>query len=279
MTGSELNIRTHAHTHMNLLCIGDIFGKPGREALKAGLPRLIEQHGVDFVVVNWENAAGGRGVTPEVADDLLALPVDVFTSGNHIWQHAVFAPYLTRERILRPHNAPANRPGRGCGIFRARNGMSVAVINLQGRVHMYEGEQSANPFPMAAELVEQAQRDAAIILVEIHAEVTSEKRALGWFLDGRASLVYGTHTHVQTADEEILPQGTAYITDLGMTGPHRSVIGIRPEDAIRRFLTDGKEKSWKPATEGVRIEGVLVTVDAHTGRARQIARVQQCIDT
>lgn len=260
---------------MNILCIGDIFGKPGREALKAALPRLIERTAADFVVVNWENAAGGRGVTPKVAEELLPLPVDVFTSGNHIWQHKEFAPYLSHERILRPHNAPVGRPGRGHGVFRARNAVPVAMINLQGRVHMYEGDQSANPFPLAAELVEQAQRDAAVILVELHAEVTSEKRALGWFLDGRASCVYGTHTHVQTADEQILPQGTAYITDLGMTGPHHSVIGIRPEDAIRRFLTDGKEKSWKPATDGVRIEGIVVTVDEQTGRARQIARVQQ----
>lgn len=260
---------------MNILCIGDIFGKPGREALKRVLPQLIADRAIDFVTVNWENAAGGRGVTPNVADELLLLPVDVFTAGNHIWQHAALAPYLARDRVLRPHNAPAGRPGKGYSILPSRTGaQKVAVINLQGRAFMYEEALLANPFHMAEALVEEVRRITPIIIVELHAEVTSEKRAMGWWLDGKVSVVAGTHTHVQTADACVLPRGTAYITDLGMTGPHDSVVGMRSEDALRRFLTDGKERSWQPATEGVRLEGVFVEVDDHSGHARRIERLQ-----
>ncbi|MBI4366219.1 MAG: YmdB family metallophosphoesterase [Deltaproteobacteria bacterium] len=264
---------------MNILCIGDIFGKPGREALAARLASLIERYAVDFTIVNWENAAGGRGVTPDVARDLLALPVDVFTSGNHIWQHAALAPLLADPRVLRPHNAPAGRPGKGVGMYAARNGTSVGVINMQGRAHMYEEKLLANPFLMVEPLLEQMRRDTRIICIDLHAEVTSEKRAMGWWVDGKASCLFGTHTHVQTADEQILPRGTAYITDLGMTGPHASVLGARAEDAIKRFLSDGREKSWKPATGGVRIEGIVVEIDPDSGRSRRIERFQEPFDS
>ncbi|MBI2346478.1 MAG: YmdB family metallophosphoesterase [Deltaproteobacteria bacterium] len=259
---------------MNILCVADIFGRPGRQAAKAWLPGLIREHAVEFTIVNWENAAGGRGVTPEVADELFELPAEVFTSGNHIWQHQSLGPYLDRPRVLRPHNAPVGRPGRGFGIYRTRSGIPVGVMNLQGRTFMYEEKLLANPFPLAKAKVEEMRATTPIILLDFHAEVTSEKRAMGWWLDGLASAVVGTHTHIQTADEEILPGGTAYITDLGMTGPHASVLGMRAQDAIKRFLTNGAERRWKPAEDGVRLEGLLITVDNSTGRAQAVRRIK-----
>lgn len=260
---------------MKILCVGDIFGKPGRNALKALLPGLVAEHRADFVIVNIENTAGGRGLTCKLYDELAALPIDVMTSGNHIWQQPEINQYLrSKPNLLRPHNAPADRAGRGCGVFTARNGTLVGVLNLQGRGHMHESEVHTNPFHLADKMVAELRSSTPIIIVDLHAEVTSEKKSMGWYLDGRVSCVYGTHTHVQTADEQILPKGTAYLTDIGMTGPHLSVIGVRPQDGIKRFLTDGKEKDWEVADSGVALNGLVLDVDEKTGLSRSIQRLQ-----
>lgn len=260
---------------MKILCIGDIFGKPGRTILKSRLPGLREELGADFVVVNVENTAGGRGISSKLYDELSQLPIDVMTSGNHIWEQRDINTYLDEKKnLLRPHNAPADRPGRGAGVFAAKNGSLVAVISLQGRAYMHEGELHANPFKVADQLVSDLRVSTPIIIVDLHAETSAEKRSMGWFLDGRASLVYGSHTHVQTADEQIQPKGTAYLTDIGMTGPHQSVIGIRPQDGIKRFLSDGKEKDWEVAGGPATLNGLILEVDETTGRALSIKRLQ-----
>lgn len=260
---------------MKILCIGDIFGRPGRAILKAKLPALRTEWNADFVIVNVENAAGGRGLSPKLYDEFAQLPIDVMTSGNHIWEQRDINSYLAdKKNLLRPHNAPADRPGKGIGVFTAKNGCLVGVINLQGRAHMHEGELHSNPFKAADQLVNDMRVSTPIIVVDFHAEATAEKRALGWFLDGRVSLVYGTHTHVQTADEQVQPKGTAYLTDIGMTGPHHSVIGIRPQDGIKRFWTDGQEKNWDVAEGGVTLNGLVLEVDDKTGRALSIRRLQ-----
>ncbi|MBI4236818.1 MAG: TIGR00282 family metallophosphoesterase [Deltaproteobacteria bacterium] len=261
---------------MNILCIGDIFAKTGRQLLAAVLPTLIEQYRADFVIVNAENAAGGRGVTRKVAEELLPLPVDVFTSGNHIWQHTdEIAPYLATGKFLRPHNAPAGRPGRGVGVYSARNDIKVGVVNLQGRVFMHEEKETRSPFVVGRAVVEELRKQTPIIIVDLHAEITAEKQAVARYLDGEVSCVYGTHTHVQTADERILPGGTAAITDIGMTGPYDSVIGMRVEDALRRFLSDGQDKKWQAAVGPAVLHGICVTVDPQTGRATQIERIRK----
>lgn len=257
---------------MNILCIGDIFARPGREILRARLPHLIDEHHADFVIVNVENSAGGRGITPKLADELAQLPIDVMTSGNHIWQHDAIVGHLRAGKILRPANAPVDRAGSGVATVCARNGAMVGVVNLQGRINMYEGDKHANPFRTADLLIPELRKKTPIIIVDLHAEVTAEKKAFGYYVDGRVTCVYGTHTHVQTADEQILPHGTAYITDLGMTGPHASVIGVRPEDAIKRFLSDGEEKHWKPADSGVQLQGIVLAVDTASGQANTIQR-------
>lgn len=260
---------------MNILCVGDIFAKPGRTVLRQLLPRAIADCQADFVIVNGENAAGGRGMTPAIIQEFADLPVDVFTSGNHIWQHReAIAAHLKNHAVLRPHNAPTDWPGCGVALKPARNGQLVGVVNLQGRVHMYEGEKHANPFDVARAVVAELRKSTPVIVVDFHAEITAEKCALGYWLDGMVSCLYGTHTHVQTADEQILPKGTAYITDIGMTGARRSVIGARPEDAIRRFLTNGEEKQWKPAEGDPMLHGICVTVDPTHGRAERIVRIQ-----
>lgn len=260
---------------MKILCIGDIFGRPGRTILKSRLPALREECGADFVIVNIENAAGGRGISPKIYDELSQLPIDAMTSGNHIWQQPEINTYLAEKKnLLRPHNAPTERAGKGTGVFTAKNGCLVGVINLQGRGHMHEGELHANPFKMADQLVSDLRVSTPVIIVDLHAEVTAEKRSMGWFLDGRVSLVYGSHTHVQTADEQILPQGTAYLTDIGMTGPHQSVIGIRPQDGIKRFLSDGQEKNWEVANGPATLNGLILELEEHSGRALSIRRLQ-----
>jgi metallophosphoesterase (TIGR00282 family) len=260
---------------MNILCIGDIFGKPGRAILKSRLSALREELDADFVIVNVENAAGGRGISPKIYDELSQLPIDAMTSGNHIWQQPDINVYLAEKKnLLRPHNAPADRPGKGVGVFTAKNGRLVGVINLQGRAHMHDGERHANPFKMADQVVNDLRVSTLIIIVDLHAETTAEKRSMGWFLDGRVSLLYGSHTHVQTADEQIQPKGTAYLTDIGMTGPHQSVIGIRPQDGIKRFWTDGQEKNWVVADGPATLNGLVLEVDELTGSALSIRRLQ-----
>jgi metallophosphoesterase (TIGR00282 family) len=259
---------------MRALCLGDVFGKPGRLVLAHALPRLRERLRVDFVVANAENAAAGVGLTPETARELLALPIDVLTSGNHVWKYREVLPLLDREpRVLRPANYPAGAPGRGHGLFRAADGTAVGVVNLAGRVFM---EPIDSPFERARAVVDELARDARVILVDMHAEATSEKRALGFFLDGRASAVFGTHTHVPTADEEILPGGTAYISDLGMTGPYASVIGMRKEEVLQRFLT-GRPAAYACASDDVRICGALFDI-GEDGRARGVERVCERTD-
>jgi 2',3'-cyclic-nucleotide 2'-phosphodiesterase len=259
---------------MKILCVGDIFAKTGRQALAQLLPQLIAAHGIDCVIVNGENSAGGRGITESTGEEMLQLPIDVMTSGNHIWQHKNVHPLLESGRILRPHNAPEGRPGSGVKVVTTKNGVKVGVINLQGKVHMYESDKYPSPFHVVRDLVAAMQQQTSLIIVDLHAEITAEKRAFGHFLDGGVTCVYGTHTHIQTADEEILPKGTAYITDIGMTGPQLSVIGVRPQDAIRRFQTEGAEKHWKPATENVQLQGIIVTADPESGRATHIERLR-----
>jgi metallophosphoesterase (TIGR00282 family) len=260
---------------MKILVIGDIFGRPGRNAVKELLPGLVREQGIDFVIANGENAAGGRGITPRIAEELFESPIDVMTAGNHIWEHSDIHPYLDSHPILRPHNVSDALPGSGWGIFTSRGGVRVAVISLQGMIYMNsKGESATNPFLAMDALLPQIEDRAEVSIVDFHAEATSEKRALAWYVDGRITAFLGTHTHVQTADEEILPGGTAYISDIGMTGPHASVIGLAKEVAIHRFIT-GVAKGFKVAEEGVRLEAVVLDVDEKNGKARSIERLQK----
>jgi 2',3'-cyclic-nucleotide 2'-phosphodiesterase len=255
---------------MNILFIGDIVGRPGRELVRRGLPALVEHHQIDFVVANAENAAAGFGVTREIGDDLLEWGVDVMTSGNHIWDKKEVIDYIGAEsRLLRPANYPAGVPGRGAYVARAMNGKSVAVINAMGRVFMLNID---DPFAVVLREIETVRDRARVILVDFHAEATSEKVAMGWHLDGKVTAVVGTHTHVQTADERLLPKGTAYITDVGMTGPHDSIIGMDREGSLARFL-NAMPSRFEPATENPRLNGVVIQADPETGRATGITRV------
>jgi metallophosphoesterase (TIGR00282 family) len=251
---------------VRLLFVADVFGSPGRRAVEQHLPRLRTELGVDFCVVNGENAAAGRGITAKIADRLLASGVDVVTLGNWVWGQQGFAPYLSgTDRVLRPANLSPHTPGRGLAVHDG-----VAVVNLLGTFSLNPFE---NAFVAAERLVEEARRETPVILVDFHAEATSEKVALARHLDGRVTAVLGTHTHVQTNDARVLPGGTAAVTDAGMTGPHDSVIGSVPDGAIRRFVT-GMPVRLEPATGDVRIEGALVDCDAD-GRATdcQLVRV------
>jgi hypothetical protein len=253
-----------------LLFIGDIVGRPGRELLRRGLSALRAHHRIDLVIANVENAAAGFGVTPDIADDFLEFGVDVMTGGNHTWDKKEILPYFADQpRLLRPGNMPAGTPGKGRFVARASNGVPVAVINLMGRVFMTAID---DPFRLAAEEIAAAKQEAAIVFVDFHAEATSEKVAMGWHLDGRATAVVGTHTHVQTADERVLPKGTAYITDVGMTGPHDGVIGVERNAIVQRFLTALPQR-FETATENPRLHGVIITADETTGRATSIERL------
>ncbi|MBN1404961.1 MAG: TIGR00282 family metallophosphoesterase [Candidatus Omnitrophica bacterium] len=256
---------------MNVLLIGDITGSPGREIVRRLLPRIKKTESIDFVIANAENVAGGSGITPGTADELFDSGVDVLTSGDHIWkQKEVLDIIETETRILRPANYPKSAPGAGCGVFTAANAVSVGVINLLGRVFMQPVD---CPFRAATECVEKIKEKTKIIFVDMHAEATSEKVALGWYLDGKVSCVFGTHTHVQTADEKILPRQSAYITDLGMTGPFDSVIGRKKEQVLERFLTQMPVR-FQVAEGDVRLNGAIVSVDDKTGTATSIRRVQ-----
>jgi metallophosphoesterase (TIGR00282 family) len=257
---------------MRILCIGDIVGKPGRQALRKLLPALIERHAIDLVIANAENASGGMGLTPEMATQILSLPVDLLTGGNHLWKFKSLLPMLDREpRILRPLNYPEGTPGRGYEIVETSSKIPVGVISVMGRAFM---DPVLCPFEAARRAADELRKRTPVILVEIHAEATSEKRALGWFLDGRVSAVYGTHTHVATADNEILPKGTAYITDIGMTGPHGSVIGMRTEDMIQRFVSM-RPAPFNVAKNDPRLCGVLFDIDAENGKALAVQRLQE----
>ena len=255
---------------MKILMVGDIFGEPGRRALQTLLPRLKREHQINFTVVNVENAAGGFGVTPEIATQILEQGADVMTSGNHIWDKKEIVEYIGRENLLlRPANFPEGTPGTG--FITAKAGPhKVAVINLMGRVFMQPND---CPFRKADELVRDLRREAAVIVVDFHCEATSESVAMGWYLDGRVSAVVGTHRHVQTADERVLPGGTAYITDLGMTGPIEGVIGVDKDAILRRFLTQMPVR-MEPAKGPAALHGVVITVDPDTGRASDILRLR-----
>ena len=236
------------------------------------LPSLRRELAVDFVIANGENAAGGIGINPEKAEELFTLGVDVITTGNHVWKKREVLPYLERQpRLLRPANYPPGAPGRGSGIFEVGDAKRIAILNLEGRVFMKPLE---SPFKVAEECVSLLKEETSLIIVDFHAEATSEKMALGWFLDGEVSAVIGTHTHVQTSDERILPGGTAYITDAGMTGPINSVIGMKKEIAIRGFLSQLPNR-FEVAGGEVELQGVYLELDEGTGRALKIQRIKR----
>lgn len=257
---------------MKLLFIGDIVGEPGRAAV-AGLCRLLcERHKLDYVIANGENIAGGNGLTLQTARELFDAGVDVITSGDHVWDQKEFVADIAKEpRILRPANYPANAPGRGSIVWNRSGKPPIGVINLQGRTFMAALE---NPFTVADALVAQLRQQVRVIFVDIHAEATSEKTALGRYLDGRVSAVIGTHTHVQTADEQIFPGGTAFLSDAGFTGAQESILGREIEPIIRRFLTQMPQR-FKLAQDRVVLHGVVVEVDDATGRAKAITRLQE----
>ncbi len=260
---------------MKILFIGDIVGSPGRGAVKKLLPGLAKEHNLKFIIANAENAAGGSGITPAVAEELFASGVDVLTSGDHIWKkREVFELINQDARILRPLNFPLGAPGNGYGVFPAKGGLKVGVINVNGRVFM---EALECPFRTASAAVQDISKDTKVIIVDIHAEATSEKVALGWYLDGKVSAVLGTHTHIQTADERILPQGTAYLTDAGMTGPYDSVIGRRVEDVLERFLTSIPVR-FEVASDNVQLHGAVLDIDEKTGKAKSIIRIQEKVN-
>ncbi len=261
---------------LRVLMVGDAIGRPGREALKAVVPGYKESGKAHFVIANAENSAHGKGITRETAKQMLAAGVDVLTAGNHTWDNKdVFQLIGTEQRLLRPANFQNTPevPGRGYGIFEVPgfDGVKIAVINLIGRVLMNHAD---CPFRTADAILNEVSRETAIRFLDFHAEATSEKIALGWYLDGRISAICGTHTHVQTADEQVLPEGTAYLTDLGMTGGHRGVIGVKSPEVLHRFLT-GLPVRHEVATEDVIFCGALITVDIATGRALGIERIRE----
>jgi metallophosphoesterase (TIGR00282 family) len=257
-------------SELRLLFLGDIVGKPGRELIRKGLPSLIEHLEVDLVVANAENAAAGRGITREIGDHLMSWGVDVMTSGNHIWAQREAIDYIGAEaRLLRPANFPAGVPGNGSYLARTANGRPVGVINVMGRVFMQELD---NPFARVTEEIAALRQRTRVILVDFHAEATSEKMAMGWHLDGKVTAVVGTHTHVQTADEQILPGGTAYMTDVGMTGPHDGVIGVEKAAVIDRFLR-GMPVRMETASGLPRLNGILIAADETTGKATSVRRL------
>lgn len=256
---------------MKLLFIGDVYGRPGRRASADLIPRLRDEHAVDFCIVNGENAAGGFGITEKIARKFFAYGADVITTGNHVWDRKDTVEFINNaDRVLRPANFPAGVGGIGSGAFTAANGTTVGVVCLQGRTHLPSLD---CPFRCADRIVEDLRGSTPLILIDFHAEATSEKIAFGWHLDGKASAVIGTHTHVQTADERVLPGGTAYITDAGMTGPHDSVIGARKDAVIGRFLSQMPVR-FEPAEGDVKLCGALIDVDEDTGRSRSIERLR-----
>jgi hypothetical protein len=256
---------------VRILFVGDVVGKVGRRLLKEQLRRAQTESGADFTVVNVENAAGGFGVTSSVWDELRRLPIDVYTSGNHIWDKKDTLPLLDSEpRLLRPANYPAGNPGRGHCVVASKGGVPVGVVNLQGLTFMVPVE---SPFVVADRVLAEIGGQAKVIFVDMHGEATSEKQAIAWYLDGRVSGVVGTHTHVQTADERVLPKGTAALTDAGMTGPYEGIIGFKPEEVLERFLF-ATPRALEPATRGGALCGAVIDVDEATGRARSIARVR-----
>jgi len=253
---------------INVLFLGDIIGRPGRRALKKHLPALREKYSPSLIIANGENAAGGIGITKKVCQELLTQ-VHVLSSGNHIWDKKEAVAYLDEEpRLLRPANYPHQNPGKGTYIFKDSRGRKIGILNLQGRVFM---EPIDCPFRIADEELKNLKALTPIVIVDIHAEATSEKQAMGWYLDGRVSAVVGTHTHVPTADERILPLGTAFITDVGMVGGYNSVIGIRKDQSLKRFLL-ARPQRFEPGKEGIFFSAVSVEVNTESGKAISIQR-------
>ena len=267
---------------MRVLFVGDIVGSPGRQIVRDRLADIVSQRQIDLVIANGENAASGFGITPRLAEELLKTGIDVLTGGNHSWDRKEILEFMPHEpRLLRPANFPEGNPGAGLYLGTAKNGVKYAVLNLQGRVFMAATD---DPFRKADFELAKIPADVAFVLVDMHAETTSEKVAMGWYLDGRVSAVIGTHTHVATADEHVLPQGIAYITDVGMTGPHGGVIGMDREGIVRKFL-DGLPARFEVASADVQMNCVLVETDddgprnaAGRLRARAIERLRFCID-
>ncbi|MGH9591622.1 MAG: TIGR00282 family metallophosphoesterase, partial [Bryobacteraceae bacterium] len=252
---------------MRILFIGDIVGSPGREMVARHLAGIVAERAIDLVIANGENAASGFGITPRLAEELFAAGVEVITGGNHSWDRKEIYDFIPHEpRLLRPANFPPGNPGRGLYLGTARNGVRYAVLNLQGRVFLAPSD---CPFRTADRELEAVPADTKVIFVDFHGEATSEKQAMGWYLDGRVSVVIGTHTHVATADERVLPNGTAFLADAGMTGPHDSVIGMSKEAMVKRFL-DGLPAKFEVGAGDVRLNGAVIDVDESTGRARSI---------
>lgn len=260
---------------IKILFIGDIVGSPGRAAVKAIVPELRKKEGIDIVIANAENSAGGSGITPRTARDLFQSRCDVLTSGDHIWRRPEVIELLQGEaHVLRPANFPKETPGHGCVIFKTESGVKVGVICLLGKVFIDAMVES--PFRMIQDEIAALKKETKVIIIDLHAEATSEKVAFGWYLDGLVTGVFGTHTHIQTADERILPKGTAYITDVGMTGPYDSVIGRQKDKIIERFLT-GMPTRFELGTQAIELHAVLVEVDEDTGKALNIRRIREKI--
>ena len=258
------------------LLIGDVVGKPGRQALAAVLPGLLRDRSIDVVVVNAENAAGGSGIVPSIVEELRALGVDCLTMGDHVFRKKEVVPLMKEsDRVLRPANFPDEAAGRGWTVLESQSGFPFAVVSLLGRTFVKPATDC--PFHAADRALEDISDRTRLIFVDMHAEATSDKIAMGWYLDGRATCVVGTHTHVQTADERVLPGGTAYITDLGMTGPHEGVLGRRKEKVLQ-FLVTGMPAYFDVATGDLRVCGAVVTADTQTGRASAIERVAVPVD-
>ena len=258
---------------MKILCIGDIVGKPGREALQDLLPQIREEHRIDFTIVNAENAAGGAGLTPRIAEQLLQIGCDVITLGDHVWDQKDLESYLDEtDNVIRPANFPSETPGKGLCIKQTSSGLKVGVINLIGRVFMRY--QVNCPFRTIKEILEKIKKETSVIIVDMHAEATSEKIALASYVDGQISALFGTHTHVQTADERILPGKTGFITDLGMTGPIDSIIGQSKEGIIQRFLLSMPIKFCVAAGD-VQLSVAVLDVDEKTGLTKNITRIQK----
>jgi 2',3'-cyclic-nucleotide 2'-phosphodiesterase len=257
---------------MNILIIGDVVGSPGRSIMKKALPKVLAKHDVDYCIANVENAAGGFGITRDLCDEFLAMGVDCMTSGNHIWDKREIIPQIESiPQLIRPLNYPPGQPGKGSYIGQGKDSkVAVATLNLSGRVFM-NGAMD-DPFTLGLKEVEALRKEAAVIIVDMHAEASSEKTALGYYLDGKVSAVVGTHTHVPTCDHRILPKGTAYCTDLGMTGPYDSVIGVEQAIVVQRFLT-AMPGRFETAKNDPRFAAVVVEVDPQTGRAKKIERM------
>jgi 2',3'-cyclic-nucleotide 2'-phosphodiesterase len=258
---------------MRILFLGDVVGKPGRRAIREFLPRIVGRLQIDLTIANCENSANGAGVTPDTAEELFGYQIQVLTSGNHVWDKKEILPYLDAhaDRLLRPANYPPGAPGKGSTVVQTPDGRKLGVLNLEGRVFMKALD---DPFRAADVAIEALRKQTPCIFVDMHCETTSEKNAMGAYLDGRVSAVVGSHTHVQTADERILPGGTAFLTDAGMCGPLDSVIGVRKELALQRFLTQ-RPASFETATRETYLQGAVIDIDDATGKGLKIERVRE----